>query len=643
MSGEEQRREGVSAGSPDVAQAEETPQGIGARISHLLFGGTKTRRWVIAALGKRGAVRVILLCLVQSLAAVNGVAFALVMRQAIDVAVAGDGTAFGWTCALFAGLLILQVGFGMANRAMNERAKSAFENCLRLRVFDRVLAQSMQQASVRHSGDLMTHLTSDVTVVAEGATTLVPTAVSMGVRLVGVFAALFVLVPQLAVAFLILGCIGGAASILARPLLKRLHSGMQAAEGAMRSFMQECLESLLVVHAFGVERKVARQADGAMREHRRRRLRKADASNACNTALSLAVQMGYVLGFAWCGFGIVQGTTTYGTLMAVVQLIGQVQAPFTTLGGQFSRYSSLLASAERLMDVEKGVDIAGQGANTSGAAEAASAADAPSADAAPAKPAENSELIGANAQFLGAHLHNVEFGYDRGLVLHDCTLDVVAGEFVGIVGPSGMGKSTIVKLLLGAYAPTSGEVYFEAAPLAPAVPTAPASADAAIEPAVHAKSAAPVRIPAATARGFCAFVPQGNCLMAGTVREVVAFAEQSETPDDARVREALHAACALEFVNELPEGLDTLLGERGAGLSEGQMQRLAVARAVYSGAPLLLLDEATSALDGTTERTMLARLRELPGRAAIVVTHRPEALSICDRVIRVEEGRISPA
>ncbi len=572
--------------------------GTAAKVRRLLGGGAPARRWIAGVVGRSGAARIVVLCLLQSLMAVNAVGFALAMREAIDAAVAGSSEGFWLWCGVFAGILCVQVACIAANRALLERTRSAFENQLRARAFADVLGLPYAQAERSHSGELMTRMTSDASVVAEGAATLVPTGVSMAVRLVGVLAALFALVPQLTLVFLAGGCVAAVASVAVRPVLKRLHARMQRAEGGMRSYLQECLDSLLVVHAFCREGKVRRLAGDAMAGHRRARLRKADASNACSTLLVFAMQVAYVAGFAWCGLGILAGTCTYGTLMAVVQLVGQLQSPFSTLGGSFSKYSSMLASAERLMA------LGGEGGAT--------AQRSATADKGGATPAQGGFLHDVDP-FERLELSGVTFTYAGGEeVLHGCDFRLQAGEFVGLTGPSGAGKSTLTKVLLGAYAPDGGQAWV--------------------------RGCAGMRVPLAAARGLFAYVPQGNRLMAGTVRDVVAFAGEGE-PDEGRVIAACEAACAWEFVSALPKGLDTVLGQRGSGLSEGQMQRLAVARAVYSEAPVLLLDEATSALDAATEQRMLANLRALPGRSAVLVTHREATLAACDRVVEVRDGR----
>ena len=239
---------------------------------------------------------------------------------------------------------------------------------------------------------------------------------------------------------------------------------------------------------------------------------------------------------------------------------------------------------------------------------------------------------------------HVDFTYGRNQVLHDFSASIRRGDFVAVTGRSGIGKSTLMKLLLGAYEPQAGSVGVgvkagsvgvNVSAGVPGMPGAgmPGASEAA---AVAGPSGFTIIPPHAIPRGFFAYVPQGNALMSGTIREAVAFADPSPDPDDiddACVRESCRIADAAGFVEALPEGYGTRLGERGAGLSEGQMQRIAVARALYSGAPVLLLDESTSALDVATEHAMLERIRALRDRTVLIVTHRAEVLEYCDAVV----------
>ena len=188
------------------------------------------------------------------------------------------------------------------------------------------------------------------------------------------------------------------------------------------------------------------------------------------------------------------------------------------------------------------------------------------------------------------------------------------GEFVAVMGSSGCGKSTLLKLLMGLYAPDGGSIW------------------------VQEKDPAGSRRLGMEDSGLFAYVPQGNQLMSGTIRQILAFDDPEKMKQEQQLWNALKIACADRFVSQLPLGLDAPLGEHGSGLSEGQIQRLALARAVFSRRPVLLLDEATSSLDEETERNLLDNLRTMTDRTVLLVTHRPRACGICDRVVRLEPG-----
>jgi ATP-binding cassette subfamily B protein len=225
-------------------------------------------------------------------------------------------------------------------------------------------------------------------------------------------------------------------------------------------------------------------------------------------------------------------------------------------------------------------------------------------------------------------LENAEFAYypsgdsvrklnkdSMPVVLKNISVDIKKGQYVAFTGHSGCGKSTVLKLLMCIYRLDGGRRY------------------------ITGKSGNTEELSAKYHRLF-AYVPQGNQLMSGTIREVVCFADKRGLHDDERINNALKIACANEFVSELDDGTDTLLGERGTGLSEGQMQRIAIARAVYSECPILLLDEATSALDEATERKVLENLRNMTDKTVVIVTHRPAALEICDRILQFSENGV---
>ena len=546
-----------------------------------------TYRWLASVLGRR-LWPVAALCAAQSLTAVIAVGYALFMKGAVDAAVARDAGRFLTVVSGFAAAVAAQVALGALSRAVNERARADVENRLRSRAFDVLLRADYARVSSRHTGELMSRLTSDASVVTEGVVALPPNACSMAIRIVGVAAVMWALQPALTVLFLLAGVALACGSMLVRGRVKRMHHRVQEADGRVRAFLQEALSSLIVVRVFGAREAMERGAGTLMEGHRRARVRRGNVSNAASTALSLGLQAGYLIGFVWCGWGIVRGTVSYGTLMAVVQLVGQIQRPFSSMGGMFQRHASALASAERLIALEDDV------------------------------PCERGRMDVADADACRAGLASlrfdgVGFGYDGRSVLRGFDWEVRRGEFVAVTGESGVGKSTLLRLLVGAYRPDVGSV------------TAVVS-DGGGERRVDVRD-----LP----QGMFAYVPQGNMLMAGTIRQVVAFAQGDMPVDDERVRRACEAAEADAFVRALPDGYDTVLGERGRGLSEGQMQRLAVARALYAQAPVILFDEATSALDEGTETRMLDNIRAMRDRTVVMVTHRGHTLDYCDRVVEL--------
>ncbi len=591
----------------------------------------QTVRWISGAMGRKKWM-IGILSLLQSVLALSGIAFALLMRRAIDSAVAGKSAGF-WQAGILLMLLILgQIILRALNRFLEEDTRAALDNCFRQKVFGGILKNDYQRMTSYHTGELMNRITSDSNIITDGTVSLIPSLVSMCIRILGVLIVMYAIEPWFTLVFLAAGCLMAGLSLLPRKWLKRLHKQVQEEDGNVRSFVQECLESLLVIRTFGCEDKMQKQSQEKMMRHRRIRRKRSNVSNLFSIGLSLAMQCGYLFGFIWCGTGILKGTMTYGTLTAVIQLIGQIQSPFVGLGGAFPKFASMMASAERLMELtEKSEGESGTVVGESGAA--VSESDMGETELGIWKEAELGTVMPESAigeagrrdkkplhmsrdelyrKMKEIRFDQVSFQYaaDR-QVLKDDTFHIYKGEFTALVGTSGIGKSTIMKLLLSVYEPDSGTITLELSDGSIPVSQVPG--------------------------GMFAYVPQGNHLMSGTICEVVGFAEQSGEVDREQVIRACKAACAHEFIAKLPEGYDTLLGEKGAGLSEGQMQRLAVARAVYSRCPILLLDEATSALDADTERSLIGSLRELEDRTVLIVTHRKDVVELCDRVL--ERGK----
>jgi len=552
--------------------------------------------WLIRASG-REKWNIVFLILAQAFLGISSILFAWLLRGGVDCAVAGDRAGFvGYATAMVI-MVALEISTRALKRFLDEYTKSGMENCFKSRLLEQLLNRDYAHVTAIHSGEWMNRLTSDAVVVAEGMTSILPDMIGMTVRLVGAVTALLILVPELGYLIIPGGIVLLVISTRFRSMLKKLHNGIQESDGKLRILITERLASLLIVRTFAREKQTMMDAAEQMRSHRKARMRRSHFSNFCNVGLSVVMNCVYMISVLYCGYGILMGSVSYGSFTAVLQLIGQVQSPFANLSGYLPNFYAMLGSAERLMEAESFEYLD------------------------PAKVLELDRVKDFyQKEFQSMGLRNACFTYlppvsekeqeksRMPVVLNNVDLEIQKGQCVAFTGHSGSGKSTVLKLFMSLYPLDSGERYLK-------------TADGKEEV-----------LDARYTRLF-AYVPQGNHLMTGSVREMVAFSDPEKMVDEARIRWALEIACALEFVDSLPNGLDTMLGERGAGLSEGQMQRIAIARAICSGNPVLVLDEATSALDEMTEQQLVSNLQKMTDVTVLLVTHRPEMLKMCNRQV----------
>ena len=548
--------------------------------------------WLGQVAGKK-KIYIFMLAVLQMASSVVSVADALFLRNIIDAAVAKDSQRFYQGILLFVGLIAIEIILQFVSRLLEEYTRASLENNFKVRLFESLLYQKYALVASIHSGEWMNRLTSDTVVVADGITQIVPGVMGMAVKIIGALTVIFHIEPRFAFVLIPGGIFLTLFTYGFRKISKRLHKQVQEADGKLRVFLQESLSNMMVVRSFAREEFFKEQSWERMEKHKEKRLKKTSFSNVCMAGFGVIMNGAYVIGAAYCGYGILKGRLTYGTLLAVLQLIGQIQNPFANITGYLPRYYAMCGSAERLKEIEGNEKIISE-------------------------EAKDVRLF-YETRLQGIYLKNVKFTYpyekqeERNVIFNDVSFSVRKGEYIALTGPSGCGKSTILKLLLCLYDPDEGERILETD----------------IEQILLTVEY----------RKLFAYVPQENYLMNGTIRECVVFGEQEKINDE-EVWKALRIACGETFVRNLPNGLDTLLGERGSGLSEGQMQRIAIARAVFSKRPILLLDESTSALDAQTEKQLLANLQSITDKTVFIVTHRPEALSICDKELNFSENGI---
>lgn len=542
--------------------------------------------WLMDAIrGKRRYI--LLLTVIQMIQGGLTVGYALFLRGIIDSAVAGRRESLIRYSALLVGLVVLQLTLRCIFHYLDEYSRAVMDISVKRKIFSCLLTGDYASVSAVHSGEWLNRMSSDVGIVTGGLSRILPGFAGMMVKMITAVVALMAFDLRFGVLFVAGGGVLIVLTSFLRKKMKTIHRKMQMAEGDMKVCFTERLVSLLTIRAFGKEDMAMDQAMEKMEIHKSFRMKKNHISNVTHTGMGFAINGAYALGAIYCGSQILAGVMTYGAFTAILQLISQIQGPIASLSGYLPRYYSMIVSGERLMEVDQ------------------FAKD----DLEPAVADMGGFYRG---DFRGLQLRDVTFAYrkeaEAEVVLQDLDLTIQKGEYVAFTGPSGCGKSTVLKLLMSMYP---------------------------LEKGTRAILTSDGEVPLTSRwRRLFAYVPQGNQLMNGTIREVVTFGDPKDMRREADIFRALKIACAEEFVRTLPDGLDTMLGERGSGLSEGQMQRIAIARAIFSDRPILLLDEATSALDEHTEKEVLKNLRAMTDQTVVIVTHRPAVLEVTDQEVR---------
>ncbi|MBO4291492.1 MAG: ABC transporter ATP-binding protein [Lachnospiraceae bacterium] len=548
--------------------------------------------------------RIVLVTLINILISASGLAIALLSKKIIDHAVAGQNEPAVTVIILYAVVIILIEVFGIAQTLLRTMLNERVSFGIRRQLYERILKAEWGRVQEYHSGDLMTRLTSDAGTIADGVVSTVPEMVSLLAEMIMVFLTLYYYSAVLAVFALVIGPAAvGMAWWLGRRL-KKLQIKVQETESAYRSFLQESIANLLIVKAFTNEKYAADRLTKLREERFYWVFRRTGYGMVSSVVMSASFHIGYLVALTYGAMQISAGAITYGTMSVFLTLVNRVQAPVMQLANQVPRVVAVFASVGRVMEVDQLPEESGNAANgeKSGTEEKE----------------EESPRITEKLQPrcpVGVNIESLTFGYTQEPVLKNVTMKVEPGETVAVMGESGIGKTTLIRLIMAFLKSDRGNVRFYDGK--------------GWEEAADADS-----------RRFIAYVPQGNTLFSGTIRENIRMGRLDASEDE--MWEVLEQTAGRGFVQSLPNGLDTVIGEKGYGLSEGQAQRLAIARALIRKAPVLILDEATSALDEATELEVLQGIRRtLPKPTCLVVTHRRSVLKYCDREIRIDKGELS--
>ena len=504
----------------------------------------------------------------------------LACKHAIDIATGINEGSLAVTGIVIAALMLAQITSRAASRWIHAVTGNKVRNRIRRDVFARLLRCDWLHLQKHHTGDLINRLEGDVSAITTLTTEVIPAAVVAAAQLFASFVLLFTMSPLLSIAIFIILPICLAISRVYVKKMRRLNRDVRDSDSRIQSVLQESLQHKELIKSLEQNDSTEQQLSQLQNRLQDQVTSRTKFSLGAYSLIQLGFAAGYVIAFLWGADSLRDGIITYGTMAAYLQLVGLIQRPTMDLSHYIPGIVSSLTAAERLYELED-IPVERQG---------------------------EAVMLDSTA---GVRFKNVTFRYneDKRFILNDFTFDFPPNSSTAIVGETGAGKTTLIRLLIALINPQSGsiELYnkkerYEASTL--------------------------------TRRNFV-YIPQGNSLVSGTIRENLLMGNPKATEED--IRRALHIACA-EYVLELPEGIDSPITEKGGGLSEGQAQRIAVARSILRPGSILILDEITSALDESTEKEMLKRLTQSQiGKTLIFVTHRPAVMEYCSQVLRIEK------
>ncbi|MBQ7421576.1 MAG: ABC transporter ATP-binding protein [Prevotella sp.] len=500
------------------------------------------------------------------------------VKHAIDVAAGVASGNIYWSVALMGALILADFGLNVGGIWVRNLLGIRAQNRMQQRMLDRILRSEWHGRETHHSGDVLNRLEFDVTNVVNFLTETIPNSLSTLGLFVGAFCYLASMDWRLALVITFMIPVFVLVSKVYVGKMRHLTREVRNSDSKVQSVLQETIQHRMLIKTLESDEAMVDKLENTQSELRHNVVRRTIFSVFSNLILNFGFALGYLVAFLWAAIRMSSHTLTFGGMTAFLQLVNRIQGPARSLTKLVPSFVAVFTAAERLMELEED----------------------------PLE--EQGEPIELDAP-CGIRLNGVSYAYESAddCVIDDLSFDFRPGSCTAILGETGSGKTTLVRMLLALLKPQSGAIY--------------------IYNKVEERELSPLM------RTNFVYVPQGNTLMSGTIRDNLRLGKLDATDDE--MAEALHKSCA-DFVFDLPEGLDSVCSEQGGGLSEGQAQRIAIARALLRNRSVMLFDEATSALDPETERQLLKNVLESHDKTVIFITHRLAVVDYCDQTLRIE-------
>ena len=533
------------------------------------------------------------------------------VQHAIDVASGASKGNLYWAVAVMGILILCDFLLSISSTWVQNLLGIKAQNRMQQRMLDRILRSQWHGRERYHSGDVLNRLEFDVANVVDFLTQTIPNTLSILAMFIGAFCYLFAMDALLALITVAIIPVFVAVSKIYVSQMRKLTKDVRTEDSRVQSALQETIQHRMLIKTLESEDMMVGRLEHSQSILRHKVVRRTVFSVFSNTVLGLGFAVGYLVAFLWAAVRMASHSLTFGGMTAFLQLVNRIQSPARSLTKLVPAFVSVFTAAERLMELEE-------------------------------NPLDEQGDPVVMEPPCGIRLEHVSYAYDDGdgeEVLHDLNFDFKPGTCTAVLGETGAGKTTLIRIILGLIHPKGGQaiIYAKAKNKEDKSKKTGNRKQRRTLHTVVIQSSAPAMLAfpiSPLTRCNLSYVPQGNTLLSGTVRDNLRLGDLNAS--DEEMREALHMSCA-DFLFSEHDGLDTLCGEQGSGLSEGQAQRIAIARALLRNRPVLLLDEATSALDPETERELLRNILSDKKRTVIFITHRLAVTDYCDQTLKIEK------